>query len=176
MNLQNLSREQLIKQYMELEHKNAALKNELHSMREKEARFMDKASQWELILERAPLSVLIWRRVDNDLILQHVSGLVNQGTNGYFSNKIGVSAKKIFEQRPEVVDYLEACLKRKKHLRNEYKGLYWGQTEERKLSSIVAYISPEIIMTIINDVTEQKKSEEALRESEEPIPNDTGKH
>ena len=167
MEPQNMEKDQLVALIAALRQKNQALENENLNRKANEAKLLEITGQWASILNKIPLSIIIWRRVNDEFIVQNYSDLINYGTNGYFKDKIGVSASKIYSQRPEIVEYMETCYQEKRNNTNEYKTEYWGQTGERALSSIVAYITPEIFITITQDITEQKQAEEALMESEE---------
>ena len=166
MTLQHTTAEQLNDEINVLKEENRFLKDQNIRLKEEQDRFAHKLETWELIFNKCPISMLVWIWKDGEFFLEHYSRLIDRGTQGYFKSKEGLSAKEIYTERPEIVAYMEDCFRNKTSREMEHKSPYRGQTEERTLISTVSYISDDILVTLTQDITDQRKAEQDLRESE----------
>ena len=166
MDLNHSTKEELLRVIHTLQQENAALVSENRNITEGQNLLRSSADKWQSIFKCMPVSMLIWRPAENGFILEDYSRLIDKGTEGFFSRQVGKEAAHVYRKRPEVVNFMQDCFKEKQSRSFEITSTYWGQPGERTLSCTITYISPEILLTIIQDITESKKADDALVESE----------
>ena len=167
MDFHQKTREELLVELEGLLEQNTEMRMEKERMEKKETTAQLKAGQWESIFRKIPIAMLIWRPSQNGFVLEACNDLMDQGTKGFFGRNIGAEASQIYSQRPEIVSIMETCFRDKRDILSEFKTEYWGQVGERTLSTILTFVPPDLLLNLTQDITERKKAEESMMESEE---------
>ncbi|MBU4319175.1 MAG: response regulator [Proteobacteria bacterium] len=167
MGFHQKTREELVVELDGLLEQNAEMRMEKERMDKIEATARLKAEQWESIFQNIPTSMLIWRSSEKGFVLEAYNKVIDRGARGFFSRSIGKDAREIYSRRPEILPLMEECFREKKSITSEFKSEYWGHEGERVLSSILTFLPPDMLLTITQDITERKKAEESMMESEE---------
>jgi PAS domain S-box-containing protein len=104
--------------------------------------------------------------VDGDFVLINYNNAAAKITQGSVENFLGNKASEMYKDRLDILNDLHLCLKDKTHIRREINYRFQFSNEEKFLLVNYSYVDPDLIVVRTEDITERKKAEERLKESE----------
>ncbi|MFX0140321.1 MAG: PAS domain S-box protein, partial [Candidatus Hodarchaeota archaeon] len=110
-----------------------------------------------------------WKKLDDDLILIDYNLAAENYTKGHIRNLIGKTPKEIYKNNPKICEDLYRCLKDRCNISREAKISYESFDSEKDIHIMYNFIPPDLILVHKEDITERKKAEKKLRESEEQL-------
>ncbi|MDP8255351.1 MAG: PAS domain S-box protein [Candidatus Alcyoniella australis] len=124
------------------------------------------------IYNSLPLPTFTWRWAGDEFVLTDFNEAAREATQGKIAEYIGITADKLYEDLPELVREMHACLAQNRTIKREMEYTYKSTGLTRRLSVIYAKVPPDMVMVHTEDVTERRQQEEQLvaAVSQSPIP------
>lgn len=152
-----LYNERLIKK---LEMRMAELEAETKMRQDAEARFRS-------LYEESPIASFTWQKQKDEFILIDYNKAALQLTGGRVAEYRGVSAGKLYADRPEVLSDLNLCFNEKTAIKREVTSRNF--LPGRFLCVHYGFIAPDMVVVQTEDRTEQKQAQEEVRRQQEMI-------
>ena len=114
-----------------------------------------------------PIPTYLWRCADSDFILLDFNEAADKITRGKIAQFIGVRASNFYHDQPHILEDLNRCFVEKLVLQREMPYKFKSTGEIRTLSVVYAFLDPDLIVVHTEDITDYKRAEKSLRESEE---------
>ncbi|MFH1090015.1 MAG: histidine kinase dimerization/phosphoacceptor domain -containing protein, partial [Pseudomonadota bacterium] len=145
--------------YVSLSSEAAALEKDLQSANATREKL-------EAAFRGLPVPSSVWQRSGDDFILIDYNLRSLEITEGRIVELVGVAAKDLFQARPDVLDDFERCYTEKTDVRRETSYCFQTTGKEKQVIGSYAFLPPDYVVMSIEDVTEIRQAEEALRREE----------
>ncbi|MCW4041353.1 MAG: PAS domain S-box protein [Candidatus Bathyarchaeota archaeon] len=118
-----------------------------------------------------PIPILTWQKTDDDFILIDYNKANDVLTKGQIKHYLGATASTFFEKNPDMLEDLWHCYN--EHITIKRERLYTLLTtgEPRFFALTYGFISPDLVLIHVEDISERKRLEDELRASEEQYRN-----
>lgn len=111
-----------------------------------------------------PVPTYIWQWKDEDFILINHNYAAEAITRGGIAQFIGRTASEMYEATmPEILTDLNKCRYTKDLHKREMSYRFMSTGEDRYLGVTYAFVPPDLIVVHTEDITQRKRSEEALK-------------
>lgn len=130
------------------------------SLRESEAKYHS-------LFNAIPTPVYTWQLAGDDLILTGYNKAAQAFTQNHIQNLIGIKASELYNNDPQILDDLNRCVHEQTNFNREMDYTLHSNGERKFLWVKYAFIHPDMVMALTEDLTERKQQENALKESEE---------
>jgi len=151
-----------------------SMRLQLESLRAEKATFLNGAahsisgrSWFRAHYLGTPIPTFLWKCVDNDFILLDFNEAADKITHGKISQFVGVRAGNFYHDQPDILEDLNRCFVEKLVLKREMPYKFKVSNEAKILSVVYNFLDPDLIVVHTEDITEFKRAEKSLRESEE---------
>jgi PAS domain S-box-containing protein len=114
-----------------------------------------------------PIPTGTWQRVGEDFVLVDYNDALEEVTQGGIANFVGMKARELYQDRPEIVEGLRRCFAEKTAIEQEMFYQYKSTGEGKYLAVKYAFVPPDLVLVHTEDITARKRAQEALRESKE---------
>lgn len=114
-----------------------------------------------------PVTTVIMKYVDDDFVLVDFNDAADVITNGRLRSFIGTRLSDIYAHMPEIVENIRTCLQTRTTVRWESHHGSGPAFVEGYFDNTAVFIPPDQVLVHAVDLSERKRAEEALRESEE---------
>lgn len=123
--------------------------------------------KFRAVYYNAPFPAYIWKRENGRLYLMDYNQAADEQTEGRLEEFRALDASEFFEGRPEIAQDMETCVSTGETCTRqlEYTMRTTGRTVDLELTT--SFVPPDMVLMFAVDVTEQKRNEEELRESQE---------
>jgi PAS domain S-box-containing protein len=112
----------------------------------------------------SPLAIFIWQKQDKDFVpidFNKMAFALSQGLVKKFINK---TARQLYKKRPDILKDIQDCFAKKTTIKKELFSERFIPGTYIKAS--YSFVPPDLVMVHIEDISERKQAEAALRESE----------
>jgi len=138
-------------------------RSDLIAANERERRATTQLAEY---FQRVPTPAYLWRASGEDVVLEAVNRAAEEATAGRVAGLIGMTAGELYADRPDIVDDLRRARAGETFTREcPYESRSTGEHQELVVTYV--HIPPDAVAAHTHDVTEQRRTEEALRESRE---------
>ncbi|GAH29000.1 unnamed protein product, partial [marine sediment metagenome] len=126
----------------------------------------ESAEMFKALFKEGPIPTYTWRKIGVDFVLIDFNNAADKITQGHVETFLGTNASEMYKDRPDILNDLQHCINEKIHITREMKYKYYFSKEEKYLLVNYGYVGPDLIIVRTEDITERKKAEEKLKESE----------
>jgi PAS domain S-box-containing protein len=116
-----------------------------------------------------PIPTYSWQRVGDDFILIDFNNAAEKASHGSAGDLIGKPVSDVFKDRPQVLTDFSHCFKKQITVRREAPYKLLRTNETKYFVTTYNFVPPNLIIVYIEDISEYKRTEEALKESEMQI-------
>ena len=131
-----------------------------------EKKIKESADMFKALFKEGSIPAYTWKNVDGDFVLINYNNAAAKTTNGNVENFLGNKASEMYKDRLDILNDLNLCLNNKTHVRRETNYQFKFSNEEKYILVNYSYVDPDLIVVRTEDITERKKAEERLKESE----------
>jgi len=131
-----------------------------------EKKLKESADMFKALFKEGSIPAYTWKNVGGDFVLINYNNAATKITQGGVENFLGNKASEMYKDRLDILNDLHLCLKDKTHIRREINYRFQFSNEEKFLLVNYSYVDPDLIVVRTEDITEKKKAEEQLIESE----------
>lgn len=117
------------------------------------------------LYQESPIPAFTWQKKGEDFILVDFNRAMIQVTNGKVGNYLGISAMALYKDRPDVLSDMGFCYREKSIVRREIVARDF--VPGRLFSVFYGFIPPDSIIVYMEDITDKKRVEDALKKSEQ---------
>ncbi len=100
-----------------------------------------------------PVPCYIWKRLDNDFVLDNYNDAAYEITQGEIADLIGKRFSRFYEDNPDFIHDIWSCFKEKKGLRREMHYRFKSFAQEKDFIIIYSYIAPDSVLVHTEDIT-----------------------
>jgi len=126
----------------------------------------ESADMFKALFKEGSIPAYTWQKVAGNFVLIDYNNAAAKITQGSVENYLGNKATEMYKDRLDILNDLEQCSKNKTHIWREVKYRFQISNEEKFLHVNYSYVDPDLIVVRTEDITERKKAEEGLKESE----------
>ena len=116
------------------------------------------------LYHESPIPTFTWQKKGGDFILVDYNRAAIQLTENKVGEFIGRSAVELYKERPQILSDMNLCYKEQSIIKREITSRHFAPG--RFISAHYGFIPPDLIIVHMEDKTEHKQKDEALRESE----------
>lgn len=116
-----------------------------------------------------PIPTCTWQRVGADFVLTDYNNAAEKITQGRIVDFMGKPASEVFKERPEVLADFSTCFTENKTVRRESHYQLVTADETKYYVTTYNFVSPNLVIVYIEDITQYKLIENNLRQGEEQI-------
>ena len=113
-----------------------------------------------------PVPTYTWQWDGEDLVLVDYNNAAEEITHGKIAGFLGIAAREMHQDTPEILEELVQCLNKKTSTQQEMLYQYKSTGESKHLAVKYAFVPPNLVLVHTEDITDRKKADEALQESE----------
>ena len=116
-----------------------------------------------------PIPMYTWQRIGEDFVLVDYNDASVAITHGNVANYVGKKASEMYRDRPKILEDLSRCFNEKTIIKREMLYRFMSTSESKYLEVSYAFVPPDLVVVPTEDITERKKAEQALKESEQKL-------
>jgi len=131
-----------------------------------EKKLKESADMFKALFKEGSIPAYTWQNVDGNFVLVNYNNAAAKLTHGSVENFLGNKASEMYKGRLDILNDLNLCLNNKTHIRRDISYRFQFSNEEKFLLVNYSYVDPDLIVVRTEDITERKKAEERLKESE----------
>jgi signal transduction histidine kinase len=160
------TKEQLVDELVELRQRVAELKA---SEADRAVKLKKSEERLKAQYKGIPVPTYTWQRVGEDFVFVDYNDAAAAITQGNVANFLGVKASEMYRDRPKIWEELSRCFAEKTSIEREMLYRFEATGESKYLVVKYAFVPPDLVLTHTEDITERKRAEEALWESEKKL-------
>ncbi|MHA1233968.1 MAG: PAS domain-containing sensor histidine kinase [Promethearchaeota archaeon] len=131
-----------------------------------EKKLKESAGMFKALFEEGSIPAYTWKNVDNDFVLVNYNNAAAKIAYESVEIYIGNKASEMYKNRLDILNDFHLCLNDKTHVKREINYRFQSSNEDKYLLVNYSYVDPDLIVVRTEDITERKKAEERLKESE----------
>ncbi len=116
-----------------------------------------------------PMPTLTLKRTAGDFILVDFNIAAEKATRGQIGGYVGKGSAVLLGSCSPIVQDIKRCYRTKSIVQKELLSRWFVTEEERYIHLTCSYVPPDMVMVHMEDITERKMAEIALKESEESL-------
>lgn len=134
-------------------------------LKKSEEALLESEKRFKAQYQGSLINIFTWQKKGEDFILVDYKNAANVSTNGEVRKYIGKSTNEIYRNREDIVQDIHRCFVEKTVINREIKSMHFFPGKLIVIDFV--YVPPDMVMVFAEDITECRRAEEALRESEE---------
>jgi PAS domain S-box-containing protein len=116
-----------------------------------------------------PLPTYTWQIQGEQIVLVGYNVAASRVMGQYVQQLLGRSARDIYPDRPDILDDFGRCISTKGTIHREIAYRFRISGDLREIAVDYVFVPQDMIMVYTEDITERKRSREAVRENEERL-------
>ncbi len=125
---------------------------------------LQKSEQkFSALFQGMPVPVYAWQQSGEDFVLVDHNEAADAITGGVMGNFIGMTAAAMYPDRPDIVSDLARCLADEDTFEREMTYRFRNTGEQKNLLVKYAFVPPDFVLVLTEDITQSKQDEEAMR-------------
>jgi len=143
------------------------LKTRVQELERKEVEEMlqESGARLKAQYQGGPIPTFTWRKKGKTFELVDFNQAAEGATGGKAKTFLGKTAAEMYQDRTEILEDIHRCFRGKKVIKRELTSRHF--MPGRTMAVTYAFVPPDLIMVHAEDITERKRTEEAMRNSEE---------
>jgi PAS domain S-box-containing protein len=113
-----------------------------------------------------PVPTYTWKKQGEDFVLVDYNEAAVKFTRGIVKKYIGAKASIFYQDKPDIIADFERCIRERSVFEREINYYFHSQKEMKFIGAKYAFLAPDLIIAHAEDLTEKKKTMEALAEAE----------
>ncbi|MHA1929596.1 MAG: PAS domain S-box protein [Candidatus Thorarchaeota archaeon] len=113
-----------------------------------------------------PVATYVWQKVEDDFVLIDYNDEALTLTQGSVKKLVGQRASSIHKDHSKITDHLHRVYDNQTRESIEHSHKFRNTEKLLTLSSIVSFISPDIVLVHTQDITQERAAQKALAETE----------
>lgn len=114
-----------------------------------------------------PVPTYTWQRIGEGLVLVDYNDAAMAITQGHVASFVGKKDSAMYQSRPAILEDLSRCFAERTSICREMLYEYMSTGETKHLAVSYAFVPPDLVLVHTEDITERKRLEQSLKESEE---------
>ncbi|MFX0036207.1 MAG: PAS domain S-box protein [Candidatus Hermodarchaeota archaeon] len=123
------------------------------------------------LFDGIPISVYVWQYQNNDFILVDVNDTAKKYSFFDSNLSLGIKASTLFKKNPHIMQDLQFCYQKQKSLTKQLEYVIDSTNEVKFWSIGFNFIPPTLVLIQIDDITDKRKAEQQLIDSENKLMN-----
>ena len=111
-----------------------------------------------------PVPVYAWQRSGEDFVLVDHNDAAEAITSGKISDFLGMTAKSMYPDRPDIVEDISRCYSEKISTQSEMAYTFKSTGEHKALVVKYAFIPPDLVLVQTEDITQRQQRDEELEQ------------
>jgi len=132
-----------------------------------EKKFKESEERFKTLFKGGPIPTYAWQKEGKSFKLIDFNNAAENFTQGNVGKFLGFTASKMYKSRSDILKDLNSCFNEKINIKREMKYAFSASEEEKDLLVKYSYIPPDTVLVHTEDITDRKKAEQKLKESEE---------
>jgi PAS domain S-box-containing protein len=143
--------------------------HDITHQKELESELRKSEKRYRTHFDHFPLAISVWQHVGEDFLLTDYNLAAEEITDGKVENILGISASELYaqEEAKHMFQTLDTCFKEQKTIQKEFEYLFVSNGKRSWLKGTWVFLEPDTVVLHIEDITERKRAEEELRQSED---------
>jgi len=132
-------------------------------VRERTAQLQESEEKSRAQYKGIPVPTYTWQKVGEDLVLVDYNDAAVTTTQGKIADWVGMKAREMYQDMPEILDEIERCFAEKTTIEQEMAYQYKSTGESKHLAVKYAFVSPDLVLVHTEDITERVQAGEEIR-------------
>jgi len=126
-------------------------------------------NRFKTLFKKTPIPTYAWKKVENDFILDDYNDAAMPITQNQIKNYLGIKASDLYQNQLEIIDDFNRCFNDRKSFNKDMKYTFQSTGEVKYLHITYGFVQPDLIIVHTEDITERKKVDDDLKESQEKL-------
>jgi PAS domain S-box-containing protein len=126
---------------------------------------LENEQKFRALFHGMPVPVYTWQRSGQDIVLVDANFEAESITGGTIGDFLGTTLSAMYSDRPDIVQDISHTFAGKVSFQREMAYSFKSTGEDKTLLVKYTYVPPDLVMVQTEDVTQQRRAEQALQES-----------
>jgi len=140
---------------------------DISERKQAEQKLKESEKKFKALYKGIPIPTYTWQKENDDLVLIDYNVASEQITDGKIKNYLGIKASELYSDQPTILKELYQCFEEKLNFSRELYYYYKSTNKTKYLFVNYAFVPPDLVLVHTEDITEKKRAEQQLKESEE---------
>ncbi|MCK4280780.1 MAG: PAS domain S-box protein, partial [Candidatus Lokiarchaeota archaeon] len=140
---------------------------DISERKQAEQKLKESEKKFKALYKGIPIPTYTWQKENDDLVLIDYNIASERITDGKIKNYLGIKAYELYSDQPTILEELYRCFEEKLNFSRELYYYYKSTNKRKYLFVNYAFVPPDLVLVHTEDITEKKRAEQQLKESEE---------